>query len=427
MTHQSIPPEVFVETRTDGVRYVFPQRDLGRLRYLCALLAVLALVFAYFMLHTPLAAVFGPPGPARLMAYFMLAFWSLATLLPILAVARFAILVAWAHCEIVATADEIRIQERVGWLRRAKTIRWDNISKLRLIDTAADGANPGRWSRAMAELDSLEAKTVDGQRAIIAPGYPLAWLSPVAEDLVRLRAHAKRSAPADEHATVPIETIVAKSMQDLVGDERKSVAPVDVYERPAKSVIQLQNYAEGPTFVVPPSGLGKGDAGMFAFGVIWCTLVALITAVFLIVGPRGKELWGILAFSSLFWAAGLGLLLTGWNMGRRQAAVALVRDRLMVMQTGLFRTKNREWPRSDIRTIEVGPSGYEVNDKPVLELQIQGTDKKLFGMLAGRDPQELAWMATLLRHAIAGDTPDAAVRVGDRGLEEEEEEEEEES
>jgi len=425
MAQHNIPAEVYVEALSEGARYVFPRRDLGRLRYLCALLVVPGLVFVYFMLSAPLSAVMGPPGPGRPMAYAALALWTVVTLLPILAVMRFAILVAWSHCEIEATAEEIRIQERAGWLRRAKAIRWDDVSKLRVIDTATGGDAAGRWSRAIAGLDSLEAKTADGQRAIIAPGYPITWLLPVAEDLVRIRSQKQRNSAATEPSVVPIETIVAKSMQDLVGDERKAPAPDDVYEQPAKSVIQLQNYAEGPTFIVPPSGLGKGDAGMFTFGVIWCGGMVLFTAVFLYSGPQGNALWGVLGILSLFWLAGIALLTAGWNMGRRQAAVALVRDRLMVMQTGLFRTKNLEWPRSDIRTVDVGPSGYEVNDKPVLELQIQGTDKKLFGMLAGRDPQELAWMATHLRHALAGDAPISAA-PGDRRATEEEQEQEQE-
>jgi hypothetical protein len=79
----------------------------------------------------------------------------------------------------------------------------------------------------------------------------------------------------------------------------------------------------------------------------------------------------------------------------------------MVMQTGLRRAKRREWPRSDVKTARVGPSGTEVNDEPVLELQLYGPDKKLFGMLGGRDVQELTWMATLLRQALKSTQPDS--------------------
>jgi hypothetical protein len=51
-------------------------------------------------------------------------------------------------------------------------------------------------------------------------------------------------------------------------------------------------------------------------------------------------------------------------------------------------------------TFFVGPSGTEVNDRPVLELQIQGPAQKLHGMLVGRNERELVWIATMLRQAL---------------------------
>ncbi len=102
---------------------------------------------------------------------------------------------------------------------------------------------------------------------------------------------------------------------------------------------------------------------------------------------------------------GAALLLIGWNMGRRESAVAVVGNSVMVMQTSLRGSKRREWPRSEIKSAKVGPSGIEVNDRPILELQLHGPDKKLFGMLAGRDERELLWMATLLRQALKGTNP----------------------
>jgi hypothetical protein len=118
---------------------------------------------------------------------------------------------------------------------------------------------------------------------------------------------------------------------------------------------------------------------------------------------------GALGIMSLFWLIGAGLLLGGWVVGTRESVIAVVGDSVMVMQTGLRRAKRREWPRSDVKTARVGPSGTEINDEPVLELQLHGPDKKLFGMLGGRDVQELTWMATLLRQALkstASDSPE---------------------
>jgi hypothetical protein len=42
----------------------------------------------------------------------------------------------------------------------------------------------------------------------------------------------------------------------------------------------------------------------------------------------------------------------------------------------------------------------EVNGRPVLELQIHPVGGKKWGLLAGRDEDELRWMATALRRAL---------------------------
>lgn len=108
---------------------------------------------------------------------------------------------------------------------------------------------------------------------------------------------------------------------------------------------------------------------------------------------------GIVAFFGAFWSVGIGLMLAAVNLGRRQAALAVANGRLMIVQTGLFGTKKREWACENLRRIGIGPSGWSVNDVPVLELQIHPHDEKKHGMLAGRETQELAWMATVLRNA----------------------------
>jgi hypothetical protein len=69
----------------------------------------------------------------------------------------------------------------------------------------------------------------------------------------------------------------------------------------------------------------------------------------------------------------------------------------MVIQTGLFGTRQRQWPVTEIRRVCAGPSGMEVNDKPILELQIFGESSAKFGLLCGRSDEELRWMASELR------------------------------
>jgi hypothetical protein len=42
----------------------------------------------------------------------------------------------------------------------------------------------------------------------------------------------------------------------------------------------------------------------------------------------------------------------------------------------------------------------EVNDVPVLQMQIVSHNGQSYGLLTGRDVAELEWMATLLRQAV---------------------------
>src|SRR5262249_28678608 len=112
-------------------------------------------------------------------------------------------------------------------------------------------------------------------------------------------------------------------------------------------------------------------------------------------------IWGAFALMMLvFWPAGIGLLLGGINMGRRRAVLAVVGDQLMVMQTGIFGAKKRHWSRKRIAPIITGSSGMEVNETPVIELQIVPRDGKKFGMLAGRKERELGWLAEMLRYEL---------------------------
>ena len=80
----------------------------------------------------------------------------------------------------------------------------------------------------------------------------------------------------------------------------------------------------------------------------------------------------------------------------------------MVIQSGPFGTKQRDWAAEQIAKLFAGPSGMEVNEAPVLELQIVGSDSKKFGLLAGRSDDELKWMAAELRAALSLETPTPA-------------------
>ena len=162
------------------------------------------------------------------------------------------------------------------------------------------------------------------------------------------------------------------------------------------------------TIEVPPAGLWGGSHGLFAFSVVW---LAITVPISLCVGggiafgqpkANGNEamLWLVPVMMSLFPLVGIALLVAAINMGKRKAALAVTGGTLMVLQTGIFGSKQREWPPGDVEAIRTGPSGIKVNNKDVLELQIFDGGAAKFGLLAGRSDAELEWMAAELRDVL---------------------------
>jgi hypothetical protein len=72
----------------------------------------------------------------------------------------------------------------------------------------------------------------------------------------------------------------------------------------------------------------------------------------------------------------------------------------MVLQTGLVRSQQRAWEASELAAVRVGPSGVTVNDEDVLELQIVPRAGLKYGLLTGRDENEIAWIADVLRQKL---------------------------
>jgi hypothetical protein len=205
-------------------------------------------------------------------------------------------------------------------------------------------------------------------------------------------------------------TPMSKELSDLSAAASAELATAAV-PPPVGTPIMLERFPDGLTIQVPPAGLFRGSHGLFLFGLIWLVVVTFICAVLfaaLIDGNmQEKNVAFILpAVMSIFWLAGLGLLLTGINMGRRKAAIAVTGGTLMVIQTGLFGSKKRDWEPGDVEGVRVGPSGMEVNDKPVLELQIYDGGAHKFGLLSGRTNEELYWIAAELRAVLGvGERP----------------------
>ena len=176
---------------------------------------------------------------------------------------------------------------------------------------------------------------------------------------------------------------------------------------PAGSRVVVDRHGDDITLRVPPVGmLHPGGTGTYScLGLSFLFGSAVATAAFAAAWfwevKGARDMWPVFLILPVFWLAAVGLLLLAINMGRRRAALAVVGEKLLVIQTGLFGSTRKEWRRDQIEDIRTGPSRVSIEGHgPVLALQIYARQGGQFGILTGHPEAELEWIATMLRRAL---------------------------
>jgi hypothetical protein len=206
-------------------------------------------------------------------------------------------------------------------------------------------------------------------------------------------------------AVAGVQRRTPRTTEPLPADQQETAASEEPSPPvpPAGTNIQIERFPDGLTINLPPAGI-RGTKGLFFFAVIWDSAMAVFTVFMVSAILSGKEkneaAWILPLVLSVFWLVGIGLLVGSLNMARRRAAIAITGGSLMVIQTGLFGSKQRTWEPGDVEAVRVGPSGMTVNNKPVMQLQIIDGGADIFGMLTGRSDEELHWLAAELRAAL---------------------------
>jgi hypothetical protein len=377
--------EIQVESLGNEVTYVLPVRPLGKLR----LVGLIPIVFI-LGLWMPLGALrdslhhaaSGSGSPFDWILTAFLVVFCCFGLIPI----WFGLVVLAGHARLEWRNKRLAVANCVGPLRWRRRISKQPIRKLVVMGGAESASTP----QIFAPLSNLGALTVEfetGKPRVILFGYPRAWLQAMANDFAsRIGATSVAGRPIVEIK------VVAK-------DAEPPPEAVDVTTRPPRSRVNIENSGAGLKITVPAAGLIKGSKGLFFFAQVWCAFIGAITGlmIFSKSGPADA-----IAFLLVipFWLIGLGLLAGAINMGRRHATITVSNSELNVMQSGPFGTKIRAWRRSEVATVCADKSGMEVNGRPVLNLQIRLVQGTKAGFFAGRDEEELRWLATELRKAL---------------------------
>jgi hypothetical protein len=385
-----LPPEIEFSERGDVTRIRMPARRIGYWRLIGLLPLLFGLVFALGPLSWALRMVnFARFEPCSLM---FLAF-TIPFIWGGLQLARVGLLLLAANSEVELRRDQLVSIERYGpvtWTRKLP------LESVRKFVVQGGAAQTPRGSAAPAFLHELAAIMVesatDKKALLLTPGFPPKLLLPLAEEL------ARRCNVEVEQREGRLEKPAIEVQQILTPEDAEP--PVNL-KQPDESDVEVEEAADGVTLKVPPAGIWEGSSGLAMFSIFWNGFMAIITGVFVFAdGPKGKDLLIAIPFFGLFWAVGIGMALGAINIGRRRAVLAVVGDRLLAMQTGIFGGKRSQWQKEEILDIRSGPSGVEVNDEPVIELQIVPMKGKKFGMLSGRNEAELRWLAVKLRHAL---------------------------
>jgi hypothetical protein len=372
------PPEIAVTERDDDdITFAFPPRQIGALR----LIGLIPLGFSVAILAFIVKVGIGNLPRNRPMAaedWFMVGLG--------VAIGSSAYFPIWLGLSILGGRSEVTIRggslrttERVGFLWRTKRWPLKQIERVEIV-----GLSPTtvpKEGTLLSRLDALAGVLPLGKRFMIVPGYSRRLLTPVAAEIAR-RCNLKFT----DRPPVEVKMVAQTSPVDRWNPKSPP--------RPAGSQAEVDEYPEGVTITLPPVGYVSVGGAMLLAGVLVVGLMAWLIAVTEIVPGPVRTIFAFVGF--------LGLLaaIHGLRLARRRVVIAVVGSRLLILQTGLLRSKERQWEASDLSAIRVDKSGIEVNEEPVPELQIIPSGGSKVGLLAGRDPAQITWIAAELRRRL---------------------------
>jgi len=380
-----------VERELDHIRCVLPARPSGRGYVLGgAAMVLFGSLTAIFMLFWIRGALRGLgfeddvlPWSSLVFALFGLPGLAIGTGMVLVGV---LLLTRASHGEVAISREWIAYTERAGLLRWTWRRRQEQVSRLTFGSPLRVRGQAGRDLEPLgAEASLLRAEGPAIKPLWIAPAYP----TPLLRELSAAIAAARTELGSGSFvvpAPPPLEIIEERAGMP---EEARLVM------KPPHCPIAIQDIPNGFTVSIPPAGIWKGSKGLFFFSLCWNGFIVFFTTVMVRDGGTPPILaWAMIA---LFLVIGIGLLLAAVNMGRRKVLLVARGGVLAIKVMAPLRTREHRLRIEEIGSIRVGPSGMEVNDVPVLELQIHRPGGKKLGLLAGREREDLNWLAYELR------------------------------
>jgi hypothetical protein len=372
----------------DTTCWVLPPRRLGWLRWLGLPFMLIGAVFA---LH-PLWALWHS--------------WQRSSgLAPLIGVpfAIFGLAPVGIGLFVIAGRTEIRLTPaHLLAIERAGPLHWTHgryapgsIRRLDVRSVTQDG------SQAPTPLRDLTVLWVEyeGGNSPLAVGYPRALLRPLANDIASKCAEL---AGGEGGGVAPTRVeVVEHDPTGAVFETTDEIPP-----QPKDSLVTLERTADGLTLRVPPLGFFRGSGGIGVFAVMWTASLVVIACVFggITLSGGSGNLWsGVPIFGvvmGVFCAVGVFLLVQARRLGSTGVIFDVTADALLVSRASTAGVEQRQWGREEVSGVAVAPTGTRVNNRPVLQIKVTPRTGRPYGVLAGRQEDELRWIAAELRAAL---------------------------
>jgi hypothetical protein len=176
--------------------------------------------------------------------------------------------------------------------------------------------------------------------------------------------------------------------------------------QPPSSAAVVEERVNELLITLPPVGLVRGlGCFVFVWGLLWNLFLLIATPAFVWAAFHGEMKGGdgqpaqpafIILFLVPFWAVGVGAALAIFYHGRRRAQLRVSAEGLAALEQTIFGNRHQECSRdriTDVKLLTLGPGQAR--------LVISSPGQADTPILKGRTPDELAWLAKILRQQLA--------------------------